>query len=1044
MKFFLNLFLAFLMLITQNSYAATKALQGDTWKSNNLSKTYTPPSITDTLAGLADIQTFTNKVINGSSNTLTNVSLTTAVTGTLPIGNGGTGQTTANAGFNALAPSQTSNSGKLLTTDGTNTSWVSAPATGVTSVAMTVPSFLSIAGSPITTTGTLAVTLSGTALPLANGGTGQTSKAPAYDALSPLAALGDMPYGGTSGTGTALAGNITTTKKYLSQTGNGAVSAAPSWSQPAFSELSGSATGAQMPAFSGDISTSAGSTVTTIGATKVTNAMLAGSIAASKLVGSDIATVGTITAGTWNGTTVAIANGGTGQTTATAATNALLPSQGSASGKFLTSDGTNTSWGVAALTTQGQSEGGGVTTTTVNVPYNQLTTTGTNQRLIETGNRNLLLNPSFEHTTYSTSWGALGSTTPSKETTIIRHGLNSAKLVLSAQSGVFWFQNVTPTIQTSAMNMEYGMAVNNTATGIQVCALNGGSIVGTCKDVLTDGLWHYYPVYYPGPANGTSVGVGLYSSGGSTGTMYADDAYVGDSRNAGIATFDTSWTSYTPVWNGFGTPTNVALFYKVTSGSLFIKGKFTTGTVTAAGAQLGLPNSYTIDGNVVASARGGGVYYRGTATTTHGGVLVMGASNNYLLFSDSSVFGSTSSNALTTVNASTAFGNSEDVSIEAGPIPISNLASQVFATVEGKQPTTQRLTSGTTYTTPAGVSYIEVELIGAGGGGVGQNGSTTGVTAATNSTFGTSLLTGGLGGNNGNAGGTVTINSPATVIDQHPGATGYATQQIVSSTGGDGASGLLGGGGVGGSANNGAGSAGIANSGSGGGAGGGSASTVGGQGGSAGGWLKARILNPAASYPYVIGAGGHGSTATGNGGNGADGVIIVTEYYGTYNFIFASDQITKMGSYNWDAFIPTNNSGTVTNAPSTGTLQTPSATYMSFANSSGTVTVTFNKIGKYQACVSEAWTAGNTYTFSRLTVTLGGTATRYTSNSTLSSTGQKDTVNSDHGISRCFGVAATALSQTLTVLPKQELSSANATSNFNAYADLSITYQGTY
>lgn len=45
----------------------------------------------------------------------------------------------------------------------------------VTSVAMTVPSFLSVSGSPITTAGTLAVTLSGTALPVANGGTGLTS-----------------------------------------------------------------------------------------------------------------------------------------------------------------------------------------------------------------------------------------------------------------------------------------------------------------------------------------------------------------------------------------------------------------------------------------------------------------------------------------------------------------------------------------------------------------------------------------------------------------------------------------------------------------------------------------------------------------------------------------------------------------------------------------------------------------------------------------------------------------------------------------------------
>jgi hypothetical protein len=46
----------------------------------------------------------------------------------------------------------------------------------------------------------------------------------------------------------------------------------------------------------------------TVPAGGITNAMLAGSIAASKLVGTDIATVGTITAGTWNGTAIANAN----------------------------------------------------------------------------------------------------------------------------------------------------------------------------------------------------------------------------------------------------------------------------------------------------------------------------------------------------------------------------------------------------------------------------------------------------------------------------------------------------------------------------------------------------------------------------------------------------------------------------------------------------------------------------------------------------------------------------------------------------------------
>jgi hypothetical protein len=47
----------------------------------------------------------------------------------------------------------------------------------VSSVAMSVPAFLSVAGSPITTSGTLAVSYSGTPLPIANGGTGATTAA---------------------------------------------------------------------------------------------------------------------------------------------------------------------------------------------------------------------------------------------------------------------------------------------------------------------------------------------------------------------------------------------------------------------------------------------------------------------------------------------------------------------------------------------------------------------------------------------------------------------------------------------------------------------------------------------------------------------------------------------------------------------------------------------------------------------------------------------------------------------------------------------------
>jgi len=78
---------------------------------------------TGTVNGITLTGTVTSSGSLTLGGTLSGVSLSTQVTGTLPIANGGTGQTTANAAFNALAPSQTSQSGKYLTTNGADTSW---------------------------------------------------------------------------------------------------------------------------------------------------------------------------------------------------------------------------------------------------------------------------------------------------------------------------------------------------------------------------------------------------------------------------------------------------------------------------------------------------------------------------------------------------------------------------------------------------------------------------------------------------------------------------------------------------------------------------------------------------------------------------------------------------------------------------------------------------------------------------------------------------------------------------------------------------------
>lgn len=58
-----------------------------------------------------------------------------------------------------------------------------------------------------------------------------------FDAISPITQLGDVIYGGAGGTSQRLAGNAATTRKFLSQTGDGSNSAAPSWEGLVTSDL---------------------------------------------------------------------------------------------------------------------------------------------------------------------------------------------------------------------------------------------------------------------------------------------------------------------------------------------------------------------------------------------------------------------------------------------------------------------------------------------------------------------------------------------------------------------------------------------------------------------------------------------------------------------------------------------------------------------------------------------------------------------------------------------------------------------------------------
>jgi hypothetical protein len=103
--------------------------------------------------------TLTNKTINGSNNTLSNVSLTTAVTGTLPVANGGTGATSLTSnnviignGTSAVQFVAPGTSGNVLTSNGTSWASTAIPAqlTRQTAVDTTSGTSIDFTGIPST------------------------------------------------------------------------------------------------------------------------------------------------------------------------------------------------------------------------------------------------------------------------------------------------------------------------------------------------------------------------------------------------------------------------------------------------------------------------------------------------------------------------------------------------------------------------------------------------------------------------------------------------------------------------------------------------------------------------------------------------------------------------------------------------------------------------------------------------------------------------------------------------------------------------------
>lgn len=207
----------------------------------------------------------------------------------------------------------------------------------------------------------------------------------------------------------------------------------------------------------------------------------------------------------------------------------------------------------APLLMKGQSESTYTETYRLQTPNRQETVVGTSNVLLETGNDNVLINPSFEATAASTGWTAAG--TAVAETTEIVSGKKSLKITLAAYTGDILVQSYTPTEKWAGLPIKASQSIKTSLSNLQFC-LRIDSVDVDCIGISNTNSFQEYLAAMPGQ-DGVAHAIVLKSVGSVTGDVYVDKSELGVWPGAKSGAVYSPWSSKTfTITSATGTITN--------------------------------------------------------------------------------------------------------------------------------------------------------------------------------------------------------------------------------------------------------------------------------------------------------------------------------------------------------------------------------------------------------------------------------------------------------------------------------------------------------